>query len=176
MKKGFTLIEVLITGIIMSMVLAGAGMFISVSSKIVNKGLLEAKAQNELFLIFNNIERDIRKGIKISNISVQGIPGIAIYDKNDVIQTVYGDFGGQLYVAKKTNGVPNANDFKKVAGTYETLDLIYDNFDDNIGNGIIGFKTVRIRLQLKAKNNFDNSQITTSPIGGVIHVKSNKAS
>ena len=174
MKKGFTLIEVMVTAIILAFVLAGVGAYLQASSNIVAQGVLESRAQNELFMIYNNIAKNIREGSRVKDITISGVSGIAILDENDVIQTVYGDVAGQLYVASNTAGIPNVNDFKKVPGTYKSLDLVYDNFE--AGDAIIGYRTVRVRIQLTASNPHNTKEITTVPIGGVIHVKSNSIS
>lgn len=67
MKKAFTLIEVLIAGLLLGIVLTGTSMYIITSSRIITEGINEAKVQTNLRLVLNRIAEDVRSAAELSN-------------------------------------------------------------------------------------------------------------
>ena len=66
-KKGFTLIEVLVTSMIAAIALSGGGMYLIISAEILSRGMDESKVQTNLRLIINRIADDVRGATELSN-------------------------------------------------------------------------------------------------------------
>lgn len=64
-KKGFTLIEVLVTSIILAFVLSGAAMFLILSSRFSEEGINEAFLQSNLNLTLKRISTDVKNGYSV---------------------------------------------------------------------------------------------------------------
>ena len=60
MKKGFSLLEVLVTSLILGFVLTGVTMFLIVTTEISQDAALDIAAQNNFNLIYNEIVREVR--------------------------------------------------------------------------------------------------------------------
>ena len=65
MKKAVTLLEVLVTSIILGIVLTGVSTFLTIAFNSSGRIIAEERAQSELSLIMNLIKKDIRNGSKI---------------------------------------------------------------------------------------------------------------
>lgn len=64
-KKAFTLLEVLVISIIMSIVLAGTGSFIIMGTRLTDETNLEAQAQSILNTVIADLNRTIKQGTTI---------------------------------------------------------------------------------------------------------------
>jgi len=65
-KRGVTLLEVLVAGVILSFVLAGVVTVISLNARLSNKGIAEAFLQSNLKRISQRISTDVRNGYEVS--------------------------------------------------------------------------------------------------------------
>lgn len=68
-RKAITLIEVVVTSLILSMVLTGIVSFIVFSTRIYNENVVEVSAQNYVNRIFDQIQNDVRDGAKLEFVS-----------------------------------------------------------------------------------------------------------
>jgi len=65
-NKGITLVEVLVTSIIMAFVLTGTSMFMQVNSRLNDEGIAEAFLQTNLKSFLTQFSNDVRNGCTIS--------------------------------------------------------------------------------------------------------------
>jgi len=65
-KKGFTLIEVLVTSIILGFVLTGTAMVMQLNTRLSNEGIAEAFLQSNLQNVTQRLSSDVRKGCTLS--------------------------------------------------------------------------------------------------------------
>jgi len=66
-RKGFTLIEVLVTAIISSIILMGIVSVIVVSNKVVNRSVLESQMQSSGLSLLETIGDDVKRGIVLAS-------------------------------------------------------------------------------------------------------------
>lgn len=82
-KKGFTLIEILVTAIISSIVLLGIVSVIVVSNKVVNRSVLESQMQSNGQMLLETIGDDVKRGIVLASTGT----GMTIRDSVGVFAT-----------------------------------------------------------------------------------------
>ena len=81
MKKGFSLIEVLVTSIILSIVLLGVGSVLIISQKTADMTFKTYMKRTQLTNAFDLLKNDIRKGSRVE--VVNGSSELIIYDDAD---------------------------------------------------------------------------------------------
>jgi len=107
-QKGFTLIEVLVTSLVMSIVLAGVGSVLIVSARLNNESVAEAFLQTNLQGVLKSLAADVRNG-QLINISPNGKWFIVEDDNGNQIKWSYDVRNKQLKRNNHTVGMYGAD-------------------------------------------------------------------
>jgi len=109
-RKAFTLIEVLITSLILAMVLTGVGTYLVFSTRIISESASQSMAQSYVQRVYGQIQRDVHNGAVIDYISdahfsVRDIDGTAILC----------EYKMEDGVLKRSEGAGTSTNFKSIS-------------------------------------------------------------
>jgi len=121
MKKGFTLVEVLVTSIILGFVLTGVGMFLIMTARISEQANVDVRSQNNLNLVFNNIANEVLVAKTVN----------ASKSNKDSLYITKTDDSKIIYLFDRTNKKIR----KKIgSGAFKDLTLVTTNGQTNVLN------------------------------------------
>lgn len=129
-NKAFTLLETLVTSLIMSIVLSGSVMFIYANSRLANQTMVEIKTIDTYNTVLRSIERDVRNSVKLKFLKSDGDLIIETYDK-DGIKTTWknqiNDDNSSLFRNEKEFEIPGVQHFSIKLDSEETLNKFLDH-------------------------------------------------
>lgn len=154
-RKGFSLIEMLTTSLIAVIIMGGISMYIITSSRILARGVAEAKAQSNLTRIIEMISDDIKEGSLLTTLTDSS--QIAIKKMNGTVLNQYKFKNKKLYLKNKVVPVIGIENYS-LTGTFGTahkakFPTAYINlqleFLDDQGKK---FKTGRLSAEVNCRN------------------------
>ena len=154
MKKGFTLVEVMVTSLILSFVLLGVGAAMTLSNDIY-KDTFETYIQRaQLTNAFDLIKNDIRKGARVEVVSGK----LSIYNNdNQLFCEYYGNEDGDLFKESKdgkfklNNGKVTINHSFEFNGNSSAFISLSSNFNGQTSSKGGGSKDIE-KITVNCRN------------------------